>query len=119
MSSDLMNRMICNFEGDEEGKIYESPLGEKLIPYIGWFWRKVDFDWPNCTLGILPSLSGPYEENLTDKVGFMQNNKWGYKEFEVNGDQWKYLVEHIKTALQSKKADDFKIVYDYMQRLKP
>lgn len=41
----------------------------KRIPYIGWFWRLVDFDRRIVPIG-----------DCGEFVGFMENNKWDYPE---------------------------------------
>lgn len=47
----------------------------KCVPYIGWYWRTVDFDAP-ITLG-----------DCSTFVGFMENNKWGYDEWTCSPEQ--------------------------------
>jgi hypothetical protein len=47
----------------------------KVIPYIGWYWREVNFDSP-ITLGHCGRFAG-----------FMENNKWGYDERTLTAEQ--------------------------------
>lgn len=39
----------------------------KRVPYIGWFWRSVDFANEDYRIG-----------DCGEFIGFMENNKWGY-----------------------------------------
>jgi len=96
-----------------DDRIYESILGEKLIPYIGWFWRTVDFDKDYCWLGIIPN-----EGNSGAKkplIGFMVNNKWDYDSIKVHGDLWTSIKDAIITAILSENPEDFKYVDELIQ----
>lgn len=63
----------------------------KRIPYIGWYWRDVDFAAKRITIA-----------DCGDFIGFCENNKWGYDERyleEAEADQviallWKALTAH-------------------------
>lgn len=78
MNDDDLNEFISKLseDGDMENIIPPGSLGGsgKLIPYIGWYWRRIDFD--NITLGDCGSF-----------IGFMGNNKWDYKEWIISGEQ--------------------------------
>lgn len=119
MDSKEMNKAIHELEDDLDNSIYESCIGEKLIPYIGWFWRPVDFDSDNCWLGILPIYDEDGESNDTVKVGFMVKNKWFYDKFMVDGDEWQILKTIIGNALRKQTSENFKEVDEYMQKLLP
>lgn len=46
----------------------DDPHGHgKRLPYIGWFWRSVDFANRRIPIG-----------DCGDFIGFMENNKWGH-----------------------------------------
>ncbi len=56
----------------------------KAIPYVGWFWRYIDFT-DRLSL-YYPSGSGGFDVPVF--FGFMQNNKWDYDTVSVNdGDR--------------------------------
>ena len=119
MNSEEMNKMIYEFDG-KDNKPYESCIGKKIIPYIGWFWRHVDFDSKSgYCLGVLPAFGGKdsIECNDEPKVGFMVNNKWGYYEFHISERIWKSLKGLIIDALKNQTHDNFKAVDGYMQSL--
>ncbi len=118
MTSKKINKLINDLE-DFENPIYKSCIGEKLIPYIGWFWRTVNFDADECGLGIIPKLTEGFETTDAPHIGFMENNKWDYEEFYIDGDVWKNLKELIVDAIKSKQPDKFKKVDEYMQKLSP
>lgn len=60
---------MSDFDDDVDNSEYDKGGHGKRIPYIGWFWRRVDF-----VGGLIPI------GDCGDFVGVMQNNKWGYKE---------------------------------------
>jgi len=118
--NDLINKLDMGNDGLSGGKeIYHSCIGGKIIPYIGWFWRDVDFNSDHCFLGIIPIFKNEYggESNNSPKVGFMENNKWGHDMFKIEGEQWKTLKDLIINALEKKDSDSFKAVDSYMQSL--
>lgn len=63
-----LNRLIgqyADYGEDEEGRLER----DKRVPYIGWYWRSVDFasDEPYIPIG-----------HCGEFIGFMENNKWDY-----------------------------------------
>jgi len=101
MDNEELNKKI--HEICDQTDLYEA-FGGKCIPYIGWFWRNVDFNADGCYFGVLSD----------GKIGFMENNKWDYEEFYCSGNDWqdikKLLIEAV--SLPTKKslmAVDFKI----------
>jgi len=101
---------------------YKSCIGDKIIPYIGWFWRTVNFDKDHCWLGVLPILDedgtpcGPHD---TPRVGFLENNKWNYSMFKIEGDKWQILRTMIGNAVMRPTKERFREVDLYMQSLLP
>lgn len=120
MNSKEINDEICKLD-DVDPPIYESCIGKKLIPYIGWFWRTVNFDTNTYSLGVIPPYGndGDIDSNDSYKVGFMENNKWDYNEFKIGKVEWGILKHLITTALIDKTKEAFKAVDDYMQSLLP
>lgn len=122
MDSKKINEIIRKMDDENnDSPIYESSIGGKIIPYIGWFWREVDFDNTEVFLGVLPKLKGNSIEGGTDRplVGFMENDKWGYLSFKVDGDAWMELKRLIVSAISTEEKEDFKKVDDFMQSLIP
>jgi hypothetical protein len=121
MTSEQINEIIRLL--DDEERPYRSGMGDKIVPYIGWYWRDVDFDTEYCLLGILPIYRNPFlpDFDFNDKVqvGFMENNKWGYESFKVEGEAWKTLRGLIELAVISKTEEDFRAVDTFMQTLLP
>ena len=116
LDSKAMNDILYSLDNREDIP-YKSCIGEKAIPYIGWFWRTVDFNKDYCMLGVLPVYDSEYESNDKPKVGFMENNKWNYYEFRIDGEIWKMLKKLIAEALVSFHPKDFEAVDHYMQGL--
>ena len=89
-----------------DDKEFDRP-GEKAIFYWGWYWREVNFD------------DYPYSlATDEDSVGFCENNKWGYREIDINEKQSKELRTLIEAALVTEKMEDFDRVNNFMQGLK-
>lgn len=70
----------------------------KHIPYIGWFWRDVDFsDLSRIPIG-----------NCGSFVGFMKNNKWDYPGRLLTLEEANTIIDIIDDAiLLSKKGGSF------------
>lgn len=91
----------------------------KRVPYIGWFWRHIEFS--NLT-GIPIGQCGNF-------VGFMANNKWDYPERTLTAEEGAHVVAIIDEAmrLNQKGGELSKIaaetnsklgeLWDYMQTL--
>lgn len=85
---------------DDDGFGYHSAVGDKAIPYIGWFWRRVNFDAPGpYVFGVIPAGTADAEVNgrpigplsKGNAVGFMENNKWNYPEVLATPAQWQEI----------------------------
>lgn len=59
----------------------------KVIPYIGWYWREVDFNKP-ITLGHCGYFAG-----------FMENNKWDYPEIYLSEEQSKEIRSRLEVIV--------------------
>jgi len=82
-----LNKKLAEISDNTEKYGFEA-FGGKTIPYIGWHWRNIDFDKEDgYAFGILPILTG-FDANDSLKVGFMENNKWGYEYIYANAEQW-------------------------------
>lgn len=113
MTSKQLNDRIRELE-DIDPRPYESVLGDKLVPYIGWVWRAVDFDDDYYFFGVVPA---GVEDNLTNLVGFMENNKWNYRSIRVDGEIWVSIKLALAKALTTVEPADFKAVDDIIQSL--
>lgn len=124
MSSKELNERIHNLDHSNV-KPYVSCIGEKVIPYIGWYWRDVHFNTVGkYSLGVIPvgtkEVLSP--TNTKPLVGFMENNKWGYPYVDLTRQEWSKLkaliivaVMSIETKPLAKCTLAFKAVDDYMQ----
>lgn len=91
----------------------------KRLPYIGWFWRHIEFSAPtSIPIG-----------NCGQFVGFMANNKWDYPSRHLTSDEAAHviaivdeamllsqqggIVAEIKTSTNAKLRE----IWDYMQTL--
>ncbi len=87
MTSAELNEKLASISDEDEKYGYEA-FGGKAIPYIGWYWRSVDFDAVDGYLfGILPVVDG-LDSNDVPRVGFMENNKWDYDHVRATEAQW-------------------------------
>lgn len=112
MTSDELNDALMKLEMSDTLP-YEC-FGGKPVPYIGWFWRDVDFDTETHWLGVIPA---GVESNETNLVGFMENNKWGYPEIKVEREKWAEIKSLLEKALTSMKREDFARLNDTIQAL--
>jgi hypothetical protein len=117
MKSEEINQIIASWDG-KDNLPYES-FGGKAIPYIGWFWRDVDFDSNHCWLGILPICQDVLDPNDKRRAGFMQNNKWGYEEYIVEGEIWKEIKRLIEIAVQNPTKENLEAVDNFIQETLP
>lgn len=116
MNSDELNQAIAELD-DKDDLPYEA-FGGKPIPYIGWFWRSVDFDREDgYTLGILPEHQGvlPSDSNDQHRVGFMENNKWSYDYVHIDAEAWTKLKSLIVAAIEEQTKENFQAVDEAMQ----
>jgi len=99
-----------DFKNDDHKGITVNGLGEsgKIVPYIGWFWRPVDFDKP-IRLGYIP---GQF-------VGFMENNKWDYDEWKTTKDQTTGIIEHLERFVAEPCNETAQHLFDYVQSCIP
>lgn len=92
----------------------------KRIPYIGWFWRHIEFH----------DLTGIPIGDCGEFIGFMANNKWDYSERCLTLEEGEKVMEIIDEAMRLsqqggnldeivKNTDDkLDELWGYMQTLK-
>jgi len=111
MTSDELNRRIAELCDEPEDCGGFEAFGGKSIPYVGWFWRTVNFGigrGPITQFGILPG----------GEVGFMERNKWGYSSVTATDEQWENIKELLEDAVLDPARDRFEKVYDAIQGLR-
>ena len=113
------NNFISNFADVKDGQEDHNACG-KRVPYIGWYWRHINFsDLSDIPIG-----------NCGDFIGFMANNKWDYDERNLTEEEAIKVISYIDEAMRinqqggmlneiientHKKLDE---LWDYMQTLK-
>ena len=104
MDNEELNLWIMDHCDNEEHEIE----GGKCIPYIGWFWRTVDFESGSVPIG-----------NCGSFIGFMENNKWDYPERLMTDAELSIVVGYIGDAIRNpdRKWELVKSLWDYMQTL--
>lgn len=115
MNSEELNDKISKICDDNS--LYES-FGGKCIPYIGWYWRTVDFDSEiyDC-FGILPVIYNDVDSNNKERVGFMENNKWDYKYADCSHEDWVEIKNLLEIAVTNTTTETLKAVDDKIQSL--
>jgi len=98
VTSDELNEAISAICDDNS--LYEA-FGGKCIPYIGWFWRRVNFDQPDHEFGVLLPNTSESDPNPVARVGFMENNKWDYDYVYCPHDKWVEIKELLEAAVMS------------------
>lgn len=102
MNSDQLNSAIAALDDLPNAEELRSrDKMEKIVPYIGWFWRRVDFNAPTYSFGIIPTGTPEYTmsdgngnethgpRSASPCVGFMENNKWDYPYTrDTTPDEW-------------------------------
>ena len=114
VTSEMLNekiREIC-----DDGTLYNA-FGDKSIPYIGWFWRDVDFDSHTYEFGILPVIRTGFDRNDKVRVGFMESNKWGYEYVDCPADTWAEIKMLLEAAVTNPCRETLKAVDDKIQSL--
>ena len=120
MNSKQLNKAIEKLEDNEQFIVRGLENTGKCIPYIGWYWRNVDFDSEyGITLGIIPVIRSWFDSNDHEWIGFMENNKWGYDSFRVKGEQQQKLRQMVEQAVIKPSNAKLQTLFDYMQSLKP
>ena len=113
MKSEEINKIIHSW--DSKDMPYEA-FGGKAIPYIGWFWRTVNFDSEAYYFGVLPEYKG-LDRNDKVRLGFMENNKWDYDYCFCPSIDWHEIKQLIEEAVKNPTHDTLKAVDDKIQSL--
>lgn len=105
MTSDELNAGIEAISDREDLAIE----GGKCIPYVGCFWREVDFDDPDYSFGIIP---GRFR-------GFMQRNKWDYDYSRpTTPEEWATIKGLLEAAVRVPSRETTRAVWDAIQAIR-
>lgn len=120
MDSEEINRKISECE-DSHSQVFEC-FGGKCIPYIGWFWRTVEFDCTTYSFGVIPAGSGGGKDSFDAKtkchqVGFMENNKWDYPYVDADEKKWEKIKKLLIKALNEQTRKNFSKLNEEIQSL--
>ncbi len=112
MDSDKLNDEIRKAEDEdrEKSRVIGMENSGKIFPYIGWFWREVNFD------RLLPLAE--CEGDIGDDKGFVGiivNNKWGYDEWETTEEQRGEIKALFEKAVAAHNQDGYQALFDYVQ----
>lgn len=89
---ELVNEIINDHYNDFCGS-YADDESSKRIPYLGWYWRHVNFAELKITIGMGGGL-----------VGFMENNKWDYPERDLTEAEAKKVISYLDRAIARNSA---------------
>ena len=82
------NEFLCS-KADYKDHEKDAHGHGKRVPYIGWFWRRVTFSAGTISLG-----------DCGEFVGFMENNKWGYRERSTTAEEFVRIMTIIDEAMK-------------------
>ena len=116
LTSEELNEKIFDLDGRED--LPYIAFGGKAVPYIGWYWRQVYFDVEvDYQFGVMPEYDLGIESNAKVRVGFMENNKWGYGYVRCPAEDFVKIRRLLETAVLDPTHDNFKAVDDKIQSL--
>lgn len=61
----------------------------KRLPYIGWYWRHIEFSGDQIPIG-----------DCDEFIGFMANNKWDYPERYLTQEEKDHVMSIIDEAMR-------------------
>lgn len=118
-TSEELNKKISELDtANSTNKL--SVKGGKLIPYIGWYWRDVNFDNVAYSFGIIApneyNTSIPEENRFT---GFMENNKWGYGYTRnTTLEEWETIKNMLCDVVDGPTEQNVSGLWNYIQNIK-
>jgi hypothetical protein len=80
-------------DADDKDEDYGEILNGKRVPYLGWFWRHLEFHEGKLPLGFCDGY-----------VGFMANNKWDYHERNTTPEEFVSIMGFIDAAMTAGEA---------------
>lgn len=108
---ELVNLIYNDWIRDHSDLDVDFGDGGKSIPYIGWFWRQVDFVNKSVSIG-----------DCGEFIGVMENNKWDYRGRLMTEQEVDKFIEYIDTAIKSSNESEcnkvLRWLWDWFQTLK-
>ena len=96
--------LYSDFKDDIEPVNSTIPNGKglgKRIPYLGWYWRNLDFANKDITIGKIGSF-----------IGFMATNKWDHPERKLTLDESNQIIKIIDEAfIESQQGGNLNEIY--------
>lgn len=83
-----LNRLVGGYADYDQDEDDANEHG-KRVPYIGWYWRSVDFASPEPYIPI---------GHCGEFVGFMENNKWDYPQRSLEPDEVAQVLTIVTEA---------------------
>lgn len=122
MTSDEINAGIHAIEGlEKNAHLVPAPLLQagKVVPYIGWFWRSVDFDARiRLAHGIESDLTretGAIVDDIPCWAGFCENNKWDYPMRTLSLEASARIREACEILVKSTCKDNAEHLFEVIQ----
>jgi len=108
LTSDGLNEKLTELEARDDLVLIRG-LAEygKALPYIGWYWRDVDWDRVPYPL----ADCGPF-------VGFIVNDKWGYDPIVPTVRECGTIRTLAENVAMSGAEVDAQRLFDYLQTLR-
>lgn len=111
--AETINKIYNDFLAKHSDTEADFGMGGKSVPYIGWFWREINFHSKYIPIG-----------NCGEFIGFMANNKWGHPERDLLIYEVDKVIELIDEAMHLEKdgseedvQEALKNLWEYMQTL--
>jgi hypothetical protein len=114
-----LNKRLSEIDADEKDYGYTAIAGKRL-PYIGWYWRSVDFTvMGRYAFGVIPQgtadfMCPPLQSRF---IGFMENNKWDYDYVFADPEQWVAIVSLCQDVADNPCSDTLLALNDAVQAL--
>jgi hypothetical protein len=120
MTKDWLEAAILDSEYNDFIRARADDGNEKRVPYIGWFWRHIEFSDPTkIPIGDCGSF-----------IGFMANDKWDHPERLLTESEAMHIIGIIDEAMELNQQGGSAVeinnntnaklreVWDYMQTLR-
>lgn len=120
-TSNELNEAIRELDADFDGD---------AVPYFGWWWREVDWDADSVSLAASPASAPDWytSHSFESMMGvawpgretrFCENNKWGYPEFPVEGEQWQELRAKVEAVVDDSTPENIVALKLFMTSITP
>jgi len=105
-TSEELNKKIEQLE-ESHGAL--EVCGGKIVPYIGWYWRNVNFDYKTYNFGII-------DDEKDGFVGFDESGKWYYPlTRSLEPEEWARVRDLLECLVDDPNTETVKAVWDYVQ----